>query len=418
MSPLLAVPVNDNFADQIEVFNGSSNVVTGSNLGATMEAGEPVPAGYTTSNYQGTVWYVFKPAADIWYEINTVGSAFDTVLALWTGTGLNDLQLVHVNNEAAEGGVSRIRFQSHGAPDTSYFISVAGRTAAARGSLTMTVQPGGNQMITPEPSIDLSPSTVNVSSATANTTVGITMSVTSNVLAGYVKLYTPDGRLVATSTYSVSNRVSGTNASGVYNVVLTVPRYIAPGSYMLGMQAQNAVSNPSKVDSYGWDQMTAMGFPATLTVQNTGPMDTYNQFTWDNGLSGGSAAMTADPDGDGIQNLMEFAFGMDPNAKGRQPLTVTGGMLTQRGMPNTYLVGTGNQQRLRLEFIRRVSDASQGLTYRVEFSDDLATWTAATNAAVVLATSGGYEAVTVDDVTTGAARSRRFAHVVVTYQLP
>ncbi|MDB6073711.1 MAG: conserved repeat domain protein [Verrucomicrobiaceae bacterium] len=407
-----AAPVNDNFADQIQVFNGSTNSVTGSNVAATMEAGEPVPAGYTPSNYQGTVWYLFKPAADIWYEINTVGSAVDTVLALWTGTGLNDLQLVHVNNEAAEGGVSRIRFQSHGAPDASYFISVAGHDGSAQGSLKLTIQPGGNQMIIPEPSITLSPSTVDVGT-TGSTTVSITMSVTSDVATGYVKLYSADGTQVTSATYSVGNRTSGNNSSGLYNVSLPLSNSLASGTYVLGMQAQNAVSSPSKADSYGWDQMTALGIPATLTIQNS--KYAYTQFTIDNSLVGTAAAKTADPDKDGMKNLEEFAFGLNPSLSDVAPLVLSGSTLVRRGVPITLLIGTGNQQRLRVEFIRRVAGSQTPPTYVVEFSDDLVNWTPATNAAVVLATSGAFEAVSVDDITTGTQRTKRFAHVVITY---
>jgi hypothetical protein len=404
--------VNDNFADKIQVFNGSTNAVTGSNLAATLEAGEPVPAGYTASTYQGTVWYLFKPAADIWYEINTVGSAVDTVLALWTGSSLNDLQLVHVNNEASEGGVSRIRFQSHGAPDSSYFISIAGRDVAGQGSLKLTIQPGGNQMIIPEPSISFTPSTVDLGTTTS-TSVGLTMSVTSDVAAGYVKLYSSDGTQVASASYTVGNRVSGTNSSGLYNVTLPLPSSLAPGTYVLGMQAQNAVSSPSKADSYGWDQMSALGIPATLTIQNS--KYAYTQFTIDYALSGAAALKTADPDGDGMKNLEEFAFGLNPMSSDVVPLVVTGGTLVKRGVPTITLVGTGNQQRLRVQLVRRQAGSQTPPTYVVEFSDDLINWTPATNAAMVLAAAGGYEAVSVDDITTGTQRSKRFAHVVISY---
>ena len=417
----MAAPVNDSFANQIEVFNGGTNAVTGSNVGATIEAGEPIPAGYTTANYQATVWYVFKPAADAWYEVNTLGSAIDTVLAVWSGTNMSDMSLVNVNNEAFEGSVSRIRFQSHGAPDVSYFISVAGRNAAARGNIKLTVQLGGNQMILTDsifPAPSVSPSTVDVSSAPASTTFSVEMAVASDVLAGYVHLYSPDGRQVASTSYSVANRINGTNNDGTYSMTLTVPRYLTPGTYMLGFEAQNSLTNRLGADSYGWDQMTSLGSPLNLTVQNSGPVDTYTQFTVDNGLTGSGAAQTADPDADGLSNLTEFAFGLDPNVPNRVPLTVTGGTLVSRGTPKGSLTGTGSQQRLRVEFIRRVADASQGLSYQVEFSDDLLHWTAATNSAVVEATSGGYEAVTVDDQTTGAVSVRRFGHVVITYQLP
>jgi len=422
---LLAVPgfaladTNDSFANRIEVFD--SNTVTGSNVGATLEAGEPIPAGYTSSNYQATLWYVFNPAAEDWYEINTVGSAIDTVLAVWTGPSLNLLQLVHVNNEAIEGKVSRIRFE--GRPDTSYFISVAGRNAAARGAVSLTVQLGGNEMIANGISgiisTGISPASVDVSTTTASTAFTVEMSVTSDILGGYVRVYAPSGQQVATSPLTVANRTSGYNLDGIYTVSVTLPRYLAPGTYWVGFEVQNAASNPSKTDSFGWDQMSSLGsFTNTFTVLNSGAVDTYGQFNYTYGFTGANAAQTADSDGDGIRNLAEFAFGTDPTIANTGPLVVTGGTLTQTGLPHIYLTGTGTQQRLRVEFIERVTDASQGLTYLVEFSDDLIHWTTSNNAPQVMATSGGYQAVFVEDQTFLPVKTHRFGHVRVNYQLP
>ena len=47
------------------------------------------------------------------------------------------------------------------------------------------------------------------------------------------------------------------------------------------------------------------------------------------GLTGASAALTADPDGDGLSNAHEFAFGAVPNVAGSLPITTsnTGGSL-------------------------------------------------------------------------------------------
>ena len=415
-SGAFAAPVNDVFANRLPIFNGSSNAQTGSNVGATLEGTEPIPVGYTSASYSGTVWYEFQPAADGWYEVNTVGSSFDTVLAIWTGPNLSSLALEQVNDEAATGQVSRIRFQSHGAPDTSYYIAVAGRSPTARGNYKVTVQLGGNQMITALSAASFSPSTVDVTSAAATTTFSVVMSTSANVASGYVKLYDPNYTLAATATYSVTNRVGGSNINATYNVTVTMPRFLSPGTYVMGFQAQNATTNPTEVDSFGWEQMTAFLGAPTLTVQNTGGSDTYSQFVAANGLTGANAARTADPDGDGIENLTEFAFGLDPNVGSVAHLVTSGGTLSSRGLPNTYPTGTGSLQRLRVEFIRRVGDPA--VTYQVEFSDDLVHWTAATNAAVVLGTSGGYEAVSVDDVTTGAVRPRRFAHVVINYSIP
>ena len=74
-----------------------------------MESGEPIPAGYAASSYQGTVWWQWTPVFGGWHEINTEGSGINTVLSVWTdNNGSGPLVLVHVNDEADLGSVSRI----------------------------------------------------------------------------------------------------------------------------------------------------------------------------------------------------------------------------------------------------------------------------------------------------------------------
>ena len=423
---LLAVPglvladINDSFANRIEIFN--SVPVNGSNVGATLEAGEPIPAGYTSSNYQATLWYVFNPQPgtgnDSWHEINTVGSAIDTVLTVWSGTSLDTLQLIHVNNEAIEGKVSRIRFK--GSPGNSYFISVAGANAAARGAVSLILESAGNVEMVNNGlagifSTGISPASVDVSTATASTTFTIEMYVTTDIASGYVRAYAPSGQQVASSPLTIANRTSGANLDGIYAVPLTLPRYLAPGTYRLAFEVQAA--NSVKSDSFGWEQMSSLGgFTQTFTVLNSGAVDTYGQFNYAYGFSGANAAQTADSDGDGIRNLAEFAFGTDPTTTNAGPLVVTGATLTKTGLPHIYLTGTGTQQRLRVEFIERVSDPA--LTYLVEFSDDLIHWTTSNTAPQVMATSGGYQAVFVEDQTFLPVKKYRFGHVRVNYQLP
>ncbi|MFO1439955.1 MAG: hypothetical protein U1F81_16650 [Verrucomicrobiaceae bacterium] len=71
----------------------------------------------------------------------------------------------------------------------------------------------------------------------------------------------------------------------------------------------------------------------------------------------GSAADGADPDGDGLKNLLEYALNLPPNAASRVPAAVqaTGGNLEY-----TYTRGTAAY--------------NGGTTFRVEWSDDLTTW--------------------------------------------
>lgn len=79
-----------------------------------------------------------------------------------------------------------------------------------------------------------------------------------------------------------------------------------------------------------------------------------------------------DPDGDGMANLLEYAFGGDP---------ATAGHRDQEGrllLPRFEADGA----TARLEFWEREDKELRGLSYRLEYSADLATWTAETPAGV------------------------------------
>lgn len=77
-----------------------------------------------------------------------------------------------------------------------------------------------------------------------------------------------------------------------------------------------------------------------------------------NNLTGANALALADPDGDGLVNLMEMALARDPN-------------LRDNGFQPVDLDPMTNRLRARFRFNRRLAD----VTYYVETSPDLVTWT-------------------------------------------
>ncbi|MBS0661021.1 MAG: hypothetical protein JSR82_22605 [Verrucomicrobia bacterium] len=95
------------------------------------------------------------------------------------------------------------------------------------------------------------------------------------------------------------------------------------------------------------------------------------------GLSGGNAAVTADPNGDGVANLLAYALGLSP-VSGSANLLPTAAIKSYAGVPYVYL--TFNR-----------SSVATDLTYRVEASADLQTWTTiATSAAGAPTTGAGF----------------------------
>ena len=117
----------------------------------------------------------------------------------------------------------------------------------------------------------------------------------------------------------------------------------------------------------------------------------------------GSAANTADPDSDGYDNLLEFAFGTDPNVADATPFTDDGTNLTGNGIPKSNIdngAATGNID-FTARFVRRTDYALSNLAYTVEFSHNLSTWEASTDTPTlaltdgVAITSGGFQVVEV-----------------------
>lgn len=97
---------NDNFADA-EVLDPAMNLIEGSNVGATEEAGEPL------STWVGggkSVWWRYDAPRDGYLEVSTVGSRttaneeLDTVLGVFLGTTLSDLGWFTYNDDDEESG--------------------------------------------------------------------------------------------------------------------------------------------------------------------------------------------------------------------------------------------------------------------------------------------------------------------------
>jgi len=104
----LAGPPNDNFANAITL-TGNSATTNGSNANATLEFLEPPHHGRNTAG--ASVWWRWTAPVSGPVVIDTVGSAIDTLLAVYTGTTLTALLPVAANNNQAVGNnTSRVAF--------------------------------------------------------------------------------------------------------------------------------------------------------------------------------------------------------------------------------------------------------------------------------------------------------------------
>ncbi|MEA3212710.1 MAG: hypothetical protein QOE70_5767 [Chthoniobacter sp.] len=195
--------------------------------------------------------------------------------------------------------------------------------------------------------------------------------------------------------YKDGNQISGATSSSY-----TIPSTTASDAGTYTVVATNSAGST-----------TSNG--AVLTVQSN--IDAWKVANFGS-TSNPSAAETADPDGDSVQNLIEFGFGMNPNTSDAGVLAWNGVTLTAHGMPMPYLVTTSNSVDYQAVLIRRKDWATAGLTYTVQFSDDLTAWQSSTAPFSVIAEDSAYQAVSVPYPASGNGNKARFFRIVMTSQ--
>jgi len=117
----VAAPANDGFASA-STLSGSSGSVTGSNVGATSESGEPLLATWPSAK---TVWWKWTAPSSGKVRFDTIGSAFDTVMGVYTGSSLSSLTKIAEDDDGGgSGNTSKCEFDC--TSGTRYYVAVAG----------------------------------------------------------------------------------------------------------------------------------------------------------------------------------------------------------------------------------------------------------------------------------------------------
>ncbi len=153
-------------------------------------------------------------------------------------------------------------------------------------------------------------------------------------------------------------------------------------------------------------------------VQSTG--SSLVTFRTANGLAADGSQDLLTPAGDGVANLLKYAFNMLGAGSGQATSlsTPNASVLAANGTAGLPLVGVESSTgKLQLTYIRRKSATAPGITYAVEFSDALATW--AVNASAtesVTSIDTTFERVTVTD--SFASPAKRFVRVRVSISNP
>jgi hypothetical protein len=131
----LAQPVNDAFA-QATALTNLPFTATASTVGATREPGEPYHAGNSGGH---SVWWRWQSPFTGRVIAHTSGSSFDTLLAVYRGSTVNQLALVAANDDDPFGldvETSRVWFEAEAG--TNYHLVVDGWSGDA-GSLNLQV---------------------------------------------------------------------------------------------------------------------------------------------------------------------------------------------------------------------------------------------------------------------------------------
>ncbi len=133
---------NDHFTNAT-VVTGVSAGFLDSNVGATKQSGEP---NHKSGNAGGaSIWYKWTALSNMNAVVSTEGSSVDTVLAIYTGSSVNGLQVVAQNDDSGIGKTSLTNFTAIGG--VTYRIAVDGfdaGTGAAQGGIQVNINPAWN----------------------------------------------------------------------------------------------------------------------------------------------------------------------------------------------------------------------------------------------------------------------------------
>ena len=132
---LVPAPPNDMFANSLKVSSSGSSIFT-SNKRATLEKNEPVHANDASAT--GSLWYNFVPPVTADVLVDTGGSDYTTVVAVYTNNFLTNLVSVvsAIGNPAGNRG-AYVQFK--GFAGVVYRIAIAGASSTDSGGLRLRI---------------------------------------------------------------------------------------------------------------------------------------------------------------------------------------------------------------------------------------------------------------------------------------
>jgi hypothetical protein len=132
-------PANDAFASPTNITGTLPQVRNESTANATGQFNEPQPCGIADASVwsDASVWFTWTAPATKRYQVKTVGSTYDTQLAVYTGTAIDALTPVGCHDNINPGTTSHLNFDA--TIGTVYRIQVDGN-AGQTGNLVLTIE--------------------------------------------------------------------------------------------------------------------------------------------------------------------------------------------------------------------------------------------------------------------------------------
>lgn len=123
-------------------------------------------------------------------------------------------------------------------------------------------------------SISVAPGSIDIT--TSPQTLSVTVNITDDESGfdfGNLNLYDTAGRFVTGAVFTSAERTAGDPLSGTYEVDVTVPRYVAPGSWRAEVLMLDFADNISFFGTGPGETAFPVPADAEFTVQNTGIVD-------------------------------------------------------------------------------------------------------------------------------------------------
>ncbi|MGB0580183.1 MAG: InlB B-repeat-containing protein [Limisphaerales bacterium] len=273
-------PGNDFFAGAFKIperLPETNGIVNGGNFFASVEANEPLHAGVAARG--NSVWWNWAPVQSGPVLIDTLGSGFNTVLAVYTNNNIANLAEVvsanDVTNEFGQFVRDKAFVKFNAIAGHTYRIAVAGTDTNQSGVVRLRMAFNGDQDVT-QPQI------------------AITNMITTNLTAGTVSITNPpSGLIVNQPILTISGTALDPNpdSSGVELIqivgndgvpVQTVPTndiwsstlILQPGSNLLQITAFDTAKNRSDLLSFA---VTLRAFnPVNDIFKNAAPLTNFS----------------------------------------------------------------------------------------------------------------------------------------------